>query len=206
METEITLVFHNLGLRSFIEVDLCARCPRQDDKGCCGFYSPVFYPTDLVYLYINEPDLLRHIFSLDHLTILDASVTVNNVIDGESYRCRFHSQAGGCTLPQHLRESVCRHFVCAGIGWMEEDSLQDWRRFFDDLTDYEIETNNRWSEILANLGITLRRPELRDRFFSELVKLYRDNLDNLPDFIKSMPEEETRTLRRSLVFGTEWIL
>lgn len=206
MEVDITLVFHNQGLRSYIEVDLCTQCPRQDDKGCCGFYSPVFYPTDLAYLYVNEPQLLEYIFSLEHLTVLDASVTVNNIIEGPSYRCRFHSKEQGCILAQHLRESVCRHFVCAGVGWTEEDSLQDWRIFFERLTDYEIEINNQWADVLASMGITLRNPDLRERFFTELVKLYQDNLDKVPEFIKAMPEKETRTLRRSLRFGPEWIL
>lgn len=206
MDTDITLVFHNLGLRSYIEVDLCTQCPRQDDKGCCGFYSPVFYPTDLAYLYLHEPELLEYIFSLDHLTVLDASVTVNNIIEGPSYRCRFHSKEQGCILPQHLRESVCRHFVCAGIGWTEEESLKDWRIFFERLTDYEIEINNQWAAILASMGITLRNPDLRERFFAELVKLYQEISDNLPEFINSMPGQDTRTLRRSLRFGPEWIL
>jgi len=205
-EAEITLVFHNQGLRSYIEVDLCARCPRQDDKGCCGFYSPVFYPTDLVYMYLHQPDLLGYIFALEHLTILDASVTVNNVIEGRGYRCRFHSQDQGCILPQSLRESVCRHFVCAGIGWTEEASLQDWREFFDRLTDYEIETNNAWTETLTGMGITLRRPELRERFFTELVKLYEQDQKHPPGFIQAMPREDTRTLRRPLKFGTDWVL
>lgn len=206
VETDITLVFHNQGLRSYIEVDLCAQCPRQDDKGCCGFYSPVFYPTDLVYLYLHQPDLLKYIFSLEHLTILDASVTVNNTIEGDSYRCRFHSKDQGCILTQPLRESVCRHFVCDGIGWMREESLQDWRDFFERLTDYEIETNNLWTAILTEMGITLRKPELRERFFAELLKLYEDNQANLPEFIHSMPGEDTRTLRRPLRFGNDWIL
>lgn len=206
MEKVITLVFHNQGLRSYIEVDLCAQCPRQDDKGCCGFYSPVFYPTDLAYLLLNEPDLLNYIFSLDHLTILDASVTVNNTIEGSSYRCRFHSKENGCILSQHLRESICRHFVCSGIGWQEEDSMQDWRDFFDKLTDYEIEVNNHWAEILKEKGLTLRDPSLRERFFDELSNLYEEGFKNLPDFVTTMPERDTRSLTRPLKFGPDWIL
>jgi hypothetical protein len=96
MDKEINLIFHNLGLRTYIEVDLCAECPRQDDKGCCGFYSPVFYPTDLAYLYLHQPEMIEKIFSFDHLTVLDHSVTVNNVPEGDSYRCKFHSKNGGC--------------------------------------------------------------------------------------------------------------
>lgn len=206
MEKKITLVFHNAGLRSFIEVDLCAQCPRQDDKGCCGFYSPVFYPIDLAYLLFEQPDLLDYIFKLDHLTILDASITVNNVIEGNSYRCKFHSQDNGCLLSQSLRESICRHFVCAGIGWWEEESMQDWRDFFDKLSNYEIQLNNEWASILKGQGLTLRDPSLRPQFFDELKKLYQQELNRPPDFITLMPEQDSRSLTRPLSFGADWIL
>ena len=206
MEKDITLVFHNCGLRSFIEVDLCAECPRQDDKGCCGYYSPVFYPTDLGYLYLNKPDLLDHIFSLDHLTVLDASVTVNNVIDGNSYRCKFHRKEGGCFLSQTSRESICRHFVCPGIGWWLEDSMQDWWNFFDELSSYEIQLNNRWSDILKEQGLTLREPRQRGQIFNGLGKLYQEELTRLPDFIQLMPAKDGKTLQRTIRFGSEWQL
>ncbi len=206
MENKITLVFHNCGLRSFIEVDLCAECPRQDDKGCCGFYSPVFYPTDLAYLLFEQPDLLDYIFKLDHLTILDASITVNNMIEGNSYRCKFHSKDGGCLLSQTLRESICRHFVCSGIGWEAEENMQDWREFFDRLSNYEIQLNNEWASILKGQGLTLRDPPLRPQFFAELKKLYKKELNMLPDFISLMPEKDSRSLTRHLSFGADWIL
>ena len=206
MEKDIQIIFHNRGLRSYIEVDLCAECPRQDDKGCCGYYSPVFYPTDLGYLYLNQPHLLDHIFSLDHLTVLDASVTVNNVIDGDSYRCKFHRKEGGCFLSQSSRESICRHFVCSGIGWWEEESIQDWRTFFDKLTDHEIEINNRWAEILKEQGLTLREPAQRERIFNELGKMYQEETGRIADFINRMPVKECRTLNRPLRFGSDWQL
>jgi len=206
MEKNIQVIFHNCGLRSYIEVDLCAECPRQDDKGCCGYYSPVFYPTDLGYLYLNQPDLLEHIFSLEHLTVLDASVTVNNVIDGDSYRCKFHRKEGGCFLSQSSRESICRHFVCSGIGWWEEESIQDWRIFFDKLTDYEIEINNHWAELLKEQGLTLREPAQRERIFMELGKMYQEETSKAADFINSMPAKECRTLNRTLRFGSDWQL
>lgn len=206
MEKDITLVFHNHGLRSYIEVDLCAECPRQDDKGCCGYYSPVFYPIDLGYLYINQPDLLDHIFSLEHLTILDASVTVNNVIDGSSYRCKFHQKEGGCFLSQNTRESICRHFVCPGIGWWMEESLQNWQIFFDELCSYEIDLNNRWSELLQKEGLSLRHPEQRATIFKQFADWYQGELVRVPDFIRQMPAEERHTLHRSLSFGNSWQL
>ena len=206
MEKDITIIFHNRGLRSYIEVDLCAECPRQDDKGCCGYYSPIFYPTDLAYLLVHQPELLDYIFSLDHLTILDASVTVNSTIEGSSYRCRFHSKETGCILTQSLRESICRHFVCSGIGWWEDEALQDWYAFFNKLTDYEIELNHRWSECLKEQGLSLRDTSLRERFFTELRRLYAQDISPPPDFITVMPREDTRTLKRSLRFGADWIL
>lgn len=206
MDKEITLVFHNCGLRSFIEVDLCNECPRQDDKGCCGYYSPVFYPTDLAYLLLYRPEMVEYIFSLERLTILDASVTVNNVIEGKSYRCRFHSKEGGCILSQSLRESICRHFVCSGIGWAEDEELQDWRDFFDKLTDYEIELNNQWAEILKEKGLSLRNPAQRPLIWVELKQLYQQVTEHMPDFMLPMPALAVYTLKRKLSFGEEWIL
>jgi hypothetical protein len=206
MDKEIKLVFHNCGLRSYIEVDLCAECPRQDDKGCCGYYSPVFYTTDLAYLLAEKPEMLDYIFKLDHLTILDASITVNSAIEGNSYRCKFHSKDGGCLLTQNLRESVCRHFVCAGVGWQEDASLKEWRDFFEKLSEYEIELNNKWASVLVCQGLTLRDPEARPRFFAELQKLYQQELAAPPEFIRRMPEQETRSVVRPLKFGAEWIL
>jgi len=206
MDKEITLVFHNQGLRSYIEVDLCRECPRQDDKGCCGYYSPVFYLTDIAYLLEHNIELLENILSLERLTVLDASVTVNNTIEGASYRCRFHSKEGGCLLTQLMRESICRHFVCAGIGWWELEQLQAWRDFFAQLTEYEIELNNLWAEKLHILGLSLRDPLLRPRIWAEIRKLYRQAQDQQPLFIGEMPVTATYTIKRPLKFGADWIL
>ncbi len=206
MEKDIEIIFHNRGLRSYIEVDLCAECPRQDDKGCCGYYSPVFYPTDLGYLYLTQPDLLDHIFALEHLTILDASVTVNNVIDGDSYRCKFHRKEGGCFLSQSSRESICRHFVCPGIGWWLDEQMQDWWDFFDELSSYEIQLNNSWAAMLSEMGLSLRNPAERETIYKELGRLYQEELARVPDAIPQMPAMESKTLRRTIRFGADWQL
>lgn len=206
MEKDIVLVFHNQGLRSYIEVDLCPQCPRQNDKGCCGYYSPVFYPTDLAYILLKMPGLIDRIFSLPHLTILDASVTVNSLVDDDSYRCQFHSRQGGCQLAMKLRESVCRHFVCPGIAWWEEEKLQPWKEFFDRLTDYEIAVNNELADALKTHGFTLRNPELRPHFYETLVPLYLEKLTMKPDFFAQYPSQEKVTLRRKLAFGKDWPL
>ena len=206
MEKDIEIIFHNRGLRSYIEVDLCAECPRQDDKGCCGYYSPVFYPTDLGYLYITQPDLLDHIFALEHLTILDASVTVNNVIDGDSYRCKFHRTEGGCFLSQSSRESICRHFVCPGIGWWLEEQMQNWWDFFDKLSNYEIKLNNSWAAMLSEMGLSLRNPAERGTIYRKLGRLYQEELARVPESIPQMPAIESKTLRRTIRIGADWQL
>jgi hypothetical protein len=206
MSKEITLIFHNQGLRTYIEVDLCAECPRQDDKGCCGFYSPVFYPTDLAFLYLHQPEMIPQIFAIDHLTILDHSVTVNNDPEGDSYRCQFHSKSGGCLLEQTRRESICRHFVCPGIGWWEEPALQEWKIYMEKLTDYEIELNQRLADALDAYKLSLRDPDLRDEYFRVLMELYTEEALNIPDFISKMPARQSFCIVRPLFLGKDWKL
>ncbi len=205
-DKEIRLTFHNRGLRSYIEVDLCSECPRQDDKGCCGHYSPVFYSTDLAYLALNRPDLLDLIFSQPHLTILDASITVNNEIDGSSYRCRFHKREGGCVLEQQERESVCRHFVCPGINWQQEPALESWRQFFEHLEDYEIGLNQRIAQRLEYDGWTLRRADTRGQLLEVLKGIYLQETSILPDFILNQPSDQEYIVLRTLSYGEQWEL
>lgn len=202
----ITLIFHNEGLRSYIELDLCAKCPRQDDKGCCGYYSPVFYPLDLAFLYINKREVIDYVFTLPNITVLDTSVTINNTIEGESYRCRFHSKETGCLLPQHLRESVCRIFVCPGVGWWEEISLKRWQIFFEQLNAYEIDLNKYLSTKLLEKGLNLRRIDQREKFFAELIPLYKQEIAKSPDFFSNVPKTETINIKRPIFYKKEWTL
>lgn len=206
MIKQIGLVFHNQALRSFIEVDLCRECPRQDDKGCCGHYSPVFYGTDLAYLALHKPELITVIFGKPRLTILDHSVTVNNAIDGPSYRCGFHQRDGGCQLDQEFRESVCRHFVCPGIGWEQEAALLPWREFFSQLEDYEIGLNNRLASRMQEQGLTLRNEESRAQYLSVLKAIYLEEMNSEPDFFTSMPKQHASFIYRPICYGEDWPL
>jgi len=206
MKEAIQLVFYNQGLRSYIEVDLCARCPRQDDKGCCGYYSPVFYNSDLAWMLEQAPELVRELFSMEHLTIMDASVTVNQLVDGDSYLCRFHSREGGCRLPQHLRESVCRHFVCSGIDWQQEADLVEWKYFFDQLTDYEIALNQAIADRIAALGLSLRNHQQREIIFSLLPGIFKEESSNCPAFFASVPPEQKYIVYRHLTDRETWTL
>lgn len=206
MHKEIKIVFHNQGLRSYIEVDLCSECPRQDDKGCCGYYSPVFYASDLACLLKHSPELIDYIFSIDNITVLDASVTVNSSIDGASFRCHFHSKEGGCLLNQALRESVCRHFVCPGIAWEEEDQLLPWKEFFLRLSNYEIELNNRIAAQLKEKGLTLRDKDKRKQLLAELEALFEQETKILPEFFAQVPVREEALITRPISYGKDWPL
>jgi len=206
MMKDIELIFHNEGLRSYIEVDLCMDCPRQDGKGCCGNYSPVFYPTDFAYLLNNHPHIMDHIMQLKDVTILDASLTVNNSIDGDSYKCQFHTEEQGCLLEQMQRESICRHFVCSGIGWEAEKSLKHWKIFFTSLFNYEIELNHKIAEALKEKHLTLLEESGRQRFFAELLHLFERETKILPDFLLSCPPLEIFSVKREIKFKQDWPL
>ncbi len=206
MDKAINLVFHNRGLRSFIEVDLCAQCPRQDGKGCCGHYSPMFYPGDFAYLLQHRPELVEQILSADNVTILDSSATVNKTIDGDSYHCHFHRQEGGCLLNQDERESICRHFVCPGINWESEPALAHWEKFFTLLFEYEIKLNNQIAESLRGKGLRLRDESTRELFFAELMAVFRELTAQTPDFMGECPADEKATIHRQICSGKDWPL
>ncbi len=206
MQKEISITFHNKGLRSYIEVDLCADCPRQDGKGCCGYYSPIFYSTDLAYLLDNKPSLIDHIFSLSDITVLDASVTVNNSIDGDNYKCQFHTTETGCLLDQISRETICRHFVCPGIDWKSEERLTDWQNFFKLLLEYEIQVNNNIARKMKEKGFTLRNLDDLDAYFAEMMPIFHEETKDLPSFFEDLPAQETFKLTRTLSYGEDWPL
>ena len=206
MKKEIKISFNNLGLRSFIEVDLCPECPRQDGKGCCGYYSPVFYPADFVYWLNTQPDMIDFLFQLPYLTVLDSSVTVNSPPEGSSYRCAMHDTEKGCRIPQLIRESVCRHFVCPGIDWLSDCRLQTWKKFFDQLADYEIQLNNTISQIMQQENLSLRLKKQRPLYFQR-IKVHFDCLtENPPSFLTSCPPYEEFWLKRQISYGKEWPL
>ncbi|MGI6549972.1 MAG: hypothetical protein ACOX4Q_08035 [Syntrophomonadales bacterium] len=207
MLQKINLVFHRRGLRSFIEVDLCADCPRRDNKGCCGYYSPVFYPTDLFFINRERPELIDYIAKLPNLTVLDASITVNSVPEGDgSLHCQFHSTQKGCLLPMELRESVCRHFVCPGIAWRQEDKLVHWKEYFDHLEEYEIQLNNYLALRLSQENLSLRNPGNWSSILSSLDSIMAEVLskEDLPG--SHLPKQESASIIRPVCYGSEWPL
>lgn len=208
MEKSIKLVFHNQGLRSYIELDLCSACPRQDCKGCCGFYSPVFYPTDLAFIYMHRPELLDFIFTQQYVTVLDTSITINSRLDPDSsgYLCSFHTKESGCILPQFLREPICRIFVCPGVNWQQEPELKNWRVFFEKLFNYEMNINEQLSAALLSKGLSLRQHNRRDDFFAHLLPLYQEAIREKPAFFAGVPEQKTIIIKRMLSYKSDWII
>ena len=206
MNKDIIITLYNKGLRSYIEVDLCVSCPRQDDKGCCGYYSPVFYPLDIAYLYVNHPEVMEQVWAMEHITVLDASVTINSPPEHSGYHCRFHSKEAGCVLPQTSRESVCRQFVCTGVDWQQEEALTPWKEFFQALEDYEIQLNSSISEQLRQKGLSLRDKTQRPLFINALIELYHQAITVMPYFIYTVPSRQSAKLYRPITFKEEWIL
>ncbi|MGE5415795.1 MAG: hypothetical protein ACM3UZ_03385 [Acidobacteriota bacterium] len=207
MQSEIKLVFHKKALRSYIEVDLCRDCPRQDDKGCCGYYSPVFYPTDLAYIARKKPELINYITDLPRLTVLDASITVNSVPEGpNAFHCQFHTRDKGCLLDMELRESVCRHFVCPGIGWWQEPELELWKNYFDEIADFEIDLNNQLATRLKSEGLSLRSRSDWDTIIKNLLSWIDFGLYESAKLGKDLPLTESFSIKRDLLFGSDWIL
>lgn len=206
MLKDVQMTFYNQGLRSYIEVDLCSQCPRIDNKGCCGQYSPVFYPLDLAYMMLSQADLIEYIFKLDDITLLDTSITVNNDIDGESYKCKFHSQEKGCALSQNLRESICRHFVCPGIYWQKHKELETWHNFFIQLEAYENQMNEMIASKLQEKNLSLRYPSMHKEFLNETLALYQEIINNPPEFIKKQTKQENHTIKCSISYGEDWPL
>lgn len=207
MQKDVTLVFHRQGLRSWIEVDLCPDCPRMDGKGCCGYYSPVFYLTDLVWISHRDPGFLDRLFDLPRLTVLDFSITVNSLPDvDDSFRCQFHSTQRGCLLPLDLRESVCRIFVCPGIAWWNDQALKDWKKYFDDLEKFEIALNNKVAQESLRHGWSLRRAEHRKNIIYLSKSLIDLNLYREVPFGLDLPRRQEAKLAIELAFGNQWPL
>jgi hypothetical protein len=162
---------------------------------------------DLGFLYENRPELIDYIFGLNPITVLDTSVTVNNRPEEDSYRCRFHSKETGCLLEQAWRESVCRQFVCPGVGWWKVETLSHWNDFFTRLAEYEADCNNALSTRLREQGFSLRDSDRREAFFAALLPLYHVVLRQTPAFFYSCPAEETICLIRDVSHTQKaWLL
>ncbi|MDR1160173.1 MAG: hypothetical protein LBK69_06055 [Syntrophomonadaceae bacterium] len=206
MEKDIKISFHNYGFRSFITINLCQECPRQDNKGCCGLYSPVFYPMDFAYWLEKNPELINFILNLPNITILDSSITVNSPRDGDSYRCPMHNFESGCLLAQKLRESICRHFVCPGVYWQDELKLSRWKDFFEQIFDYEITINNTIDARMRLENLSLRVPEQRNDCFEFMKKMVLELTASMENVFTALPQQEEFWIKRELVFGKQWLL
>ncbi len=205
-ETTVTLIFRKRGLRSYIDLDLCSRCPRKDMKGCCGQYSPVFYLLDLAFLYQVRPDLIELIFSMPNLTVLDQSVTINKIPDESGFICQLLDKSSGCRLPQVMRESICRHFICCGVPWQNEPGLQKWADFFEDLANFEIKTNNEWAQIIAARGLSLRNPSQQEQIMILASHLLDELWAHPPVLLSGRAEDESVELQVTINPDSEWIL
>lgn len=200
----IEIVFHNLGLRSWIECTLCWDCPRNDAKGCC-YYNPTYYPVDFSYLYEVKPEVIKVIFSQPRITIMEKYMSVDRTEDKDGdFRCQFHSLEGGCCWAPELRESVCRFYVCPGCAIWEEEGTAIWKEFFDRLDTYEAQINKAISAELATRGLDLKS-NARE-FIKQAAQLFKQNWDIMPAWCREYPQEQRFLLKRPIYYGREWKL
>lgn len=202
----VHMIFRYRGLRSYIDLDLCARCPRLDQKGCCGHYSPVFYLLDLAYLHKYQPELLELVFSMPRLTVLDHSVTINKIPDTEGFICPMLDKSSGCRLPQSHRESVCRHFICGGVGWNKRPEMRKWADFFEQLGDLEIAINNEWAERISASGLSLRNSKDRPAIYEKAASYLEELLKNPPPLLAGDDYDQDFDLLVEIDPETEWLL
>jgi hypothetical protein len=198
------IVFHNLGLRSWIECNLCWDCPRGDAKGCC-YYNPTYYPTDLAYLQAVNPEAIKAIFSLSRFTVLEKYMSADRIKDPDGdFRCPFHSLEGGCRWAPELRESVCRFYVCTGCNLWEEEGVEGWKEFFDRLETYEAEINQAISQELEAQGLNLKSDPAK--FIQRALLLFKEKWDLVPEWCREYPQQQRFILKRPISRGKEWKL
>lgn len=204
MRTEIKLTFHNLGLRSWIECDLCFKCPLNQAKGCCS-YNPTYHLVDLGYIGDQWPDLLPVILNKTRVLVDNFWVAVNYIEDPQvGRRCQFNTDTG-CQLPVEFRESVCRHFICPGIQMWEEESLKRWADFFQEIETTEAEFNQH-----LRLKLQEARVDLKSSFpaaLDVLVKEYHQVLAGIEaERFGKYPRQEEIIITREIDPDQIWVV
>ena len=202
MKQPVRVSFHNLGWRSWIECSLCALCPKSDGKGCCS-YSPLFMPVDLGYFQLHNPELIKEIFRLQPLTVLDSCVIVDSCRDADgSLRCQFHSRQSGCTLIPELREFICRKYVCSGMRLWEQAGVERWKEFFEELENREALLNKAIETELRAGGAWLNKD--RERFFGVLGLAYAKHFQPAGEWARDLPEVESFLFEVDVTDWNEW--
>lgn len=203
IKREFEVIFHNQGLRSWIECTLCWSCPRDNHKGCC-FYNPTFYPLDFIYMQENNPELIDFIFKLPRVTVLEKYVGIDRMVDADGdYRCQLHSLHGGCIMAPDLRESVCRQYICPGCRIWEEEDTSCWREFFDRLDACEKEINQEISAILGERGLSFKTGP--QEFIREACRLYYQNWPEDPfAWCRDYPSQQRYRITREMAWGKDW--
>lgn len=204
MLTKIKLTFHNLGLRSWIECDLCYNCPLSRAKGCCT-YNPTFHAVDIAYIGAKQPDLLLLIINRPRVLVETTWISVNYLDDPMvGHRCQFNTDTG-CSLPVEFRESVCRHFICPGIKMWEEESISQWADFIQELETTEAEFNQHLREKLKQAGVDLRSSFLEAT--AVLVKEYKEVLKKIEEErFAGYPRQEQVILEREISLSEKWVV
>ncbi|NPV28305.1 MAG: hypothetical protein HPY58_01345 [Firmicutes bacterium] len=189
----IEVTFHNAGLRSSIECNMCSRCPRDRVHGCCKI-SPVFLLTDIgFFLNNNSIGFLKSLLKSPYAEIGDNYLKVKAIkgVDGRRY-CRFHHPEIGCRLPILYRNTVCRQFLCPEVSLWRDSRAKRWAAFWLRLQEEEIILNQALGRECQKNNCSLR---FRQNACLELIKtLYRELSRNTSPLFNSYPVTEVLLL------------
>lgn len=137
MLAEFTII--NDPLRPSICTNLCAVCCRNNEKeriGCCS-YEPEFCLFDLVFLYLNHPDIYELIMKKGQIIkgfngiMIEMKAGLNH--------CPFVSDTG-CILPKDATPPLCRLYICREAAIFGPAILED--RFDEYFLSKEYSFNN----------------------------------------------------------------
>ncbi|MDH7578774.1 MAG: hypothetical protein QHH75_13390 [Bacillota bacterium] len=185
----IEVTFHNAGLRSSIECNMCSSCPRDRIRGCCKI-SPVFLLTDVgFFLNSNGISFLESLFESPYVEIGDDYLKVKAIkeVDARHY-CRFHNQEIGCRIPIPHRNTVCRQFLCPEVSLWRDPKAKRWVSFWLHLQKEEILLNHTLALECEKNNCSLR---FQRNTCLELIKnLYQKLNSRLEPYFRSYPVTE----------------
>lgn len=144
----------NDPLRPSICSNLCSVCYRNNLKeikriGCCS-YEPEFCLFDLVFLYLNYPDIYYLIMKKGQLIkgyngiMIEMKVGLNH--------CPFASNSG-CVLPKDAPPPLCRLFICREAALFGPAIIEE--KFDEYFLSIEYQLNNFLnSKLIYDKGLT----------------------------------------------------
>ena len=145
-------------LRPSVTTNLCSVCFRHERYegkgiGCCS-YEPEFCLFDLVYLYLNYPDIYKRL--RQNSKIINGFNGVMAESKSGLNQCPFAGNTG-CTLPRDALTPLCRLFICREAALFAPAKFEE--RFDAYFTSREYQFN-KWLNARLPLATELSWPSI----------------------------------------------